>query len=625
MRSRFFIGKKLPSFSAYLGDTHGKFWSPTLGAVRGLKTFWAVLIVALVAPVGIARAAIYAEPTGDAAAWLFSPNTIVSVSLDIPQESLDSLAIDPYTYVPMTFTMVHGVTTYGPWNIEGKIKGRIGSYRPLPDKSAFKLKFSNSAQRISGLKKLTLNNMVQDPSKVHETVVYRLFRAMGVPAPRTGFANLSINGDSYGLYLNVETPDNVMLPKWYGASNTKHLYEGSYFLWNNQFDPFDVGYEVDEGDELDRSDLQTLYTLNNTSADAWFDAMDDIVDFENVVRMWAVERYSGHWDGYSYDIVNNFYFHSDAAGIFTMLPWGTDQTWGGDLDFSSVRGGSLFVNCMNAPECRRMYVDAIEDVRDVAESLNLATYASEVYALIRDHLVADPKKPNSIEDSDYYAWEAGWVIGRQIERVDSWLSLAPSTPILLGMTESEGALTVNWLPSQVTSADFALPPYPVTGYKVFWRRAGSPFWRSSDFDGPELSAATISALANGVEYEVKVAAVSQDRVWPHSDSRSFVLGLPSSVRSASAVRNNSRIRVRWMAPESFGAASEANSTYRVEMRSLTKRRWNLVHQGPLTANKLGWHVLRVRAPRLLSTYEFRIRVETDFGESSWSTVRETTG
>jgi spore coat protein CotH len=241
-----------------------------------------------------------------------------------------------------------------------------------------------------------------------------------VPAPRTGYANLTINGEAFGLYLNVENVDDVMLDKWYGADNTNHLYEGTYLGWSNQLDPFDGGYEVDEGDEDDRADLQNLYDLNNTDAEQWFDTMKDIVDFQNVVRMWAVERYSGHWDGYSADIVNNFYFHSDATNKFTMLPWGTDQTWGGDLDYSSVNGGTLFVNCMNVKRCRDMYVRAVETVRNTAQSLNLATYASEIYTGIRTHLDADPKKEHSIEDADWHASSTQSVISDQIVRVNRW-------------------------------------------------------------------------------------------------------------------------------------------------------------------------------------------------------------
>ena len=57
----------------------------------------AAILVTVSAPVGLARATIYTAPTGDAAEWLFNPTSVVSVSLDFTQGSLDALAADPYT------------------------------------------------------------------------------------------------------------------------------------------------------------------------------------------------------------------------------------------------------------------------------------------------------------------------------------------------------------------------------------------------------------------------------------------------------------------------------------------------------------------------------------------------
>ena len=43
-----------------------------------------------------------------------------------------------------------------------------------------------------------------------------------------------------------------------------------------------------------------------------------------------MERYIGHWDGYTDPGVaqpNNYYLQSEDSGLFRMIPWGTDQTW----------------------------------------------------------------------------------------------------------------------------------------------------------------------------------------------------------------------------------------------------------------------------------------------------------
>ena len=87
-------------------------------------------------------------------------------------------------------------------------------------KAAFKLKLAHTVkgQRFLGLKTLTLNNMVQDPSMVHELLAYEAFRAVGIPAPRTGYAFVRVNGADYGVYLNVETLDDVSLPRWFSST-----------------------------------------------------------------------------------------------------------------------------------------------------------------------------------------------------------------------------------------------------------------------------------------------------------------------------------------------------------------------------------------------------------------------
>jgi spore coat protein CotH len=62
----------------------------------------------------------------------------------------------------------------------------------------------DKADRFFGLDRLTLNNMVQDPTMVHEALGYQVYEAAGVRVPRTGYVRLTVNGQPYGLYLNLE-------------------------------------------------------------------------------------------------------------------------------------------------------------------------------------------------------------------------------------------------------------------------------------------------------------------------------------------------------------------------------------------------------------------------------------
>ena len=255
----------------------------------------------------------------DEAAWLFEPDHVTEIDLDLPGASRDALAVDPDEYVQATFSLTRADgTEYGPLLVGVKLKG-TGSFRALDRKAAFKLKFNEfvKGQKFLGLKKMTLNNMVQDATMLHEMLAYEAFRAVGLPSWRTGYSFLQINGESFGLYLNIETPDDVSLPR--SHPTTQHLYEG-----DKGVDLVPGGapqYEIDQGG----GDLADLEALIAGVAD--WDGIDAVADLEQMTRFWAVERYIGHWDGYTGATPNNYYLHSDAAGRFTMLPWGTDQTW----------------------------------------------------------------------------------------------------------------------------------------------------------------------------------------------------------------------------------------------------------------------------------------------------------
>ena len=80
----------------------------------------------------------------------------------------------PTEYYDATFSLTTAGGTYGPLAVGVRLKGGLGSFRPLAGKAAFKVKFNHSVagQRFLGLKKLTLNNMVQDKSMIHETLAY---------------------------------------------------------------------------------------------------------------------------------------------------------------------------------------------------------------------------------------------------------------------------------------------------------------------------------------------------------------------------------------------------------------------------------------------------------------------
>ena len=212
--------------------------------------------------------AIAPDTGGDDPAWLYDPQQVTEIDLEASAAALSQLAAVPGEYVEARVILRNGGSTYGPYLVGLKLKGHE-AFRPLEGKAAFKIKFGYavSGQSFHGLKGLTLNNMVQDPSMIAEATTSLLVAATGAPAARVGYAYVRLNGADYGLYANVENIDAVMARRW--STGTQHIYEAN--LGGEDASPGRAGeFEVDEGSSTDRSDLEALSAANAGGANGWW-------------------------------------------------------------------------------------------------------------------------------------------------------------------------------------------------------------------------------------------------------------------------------------------------------------------------------------------------------------------
>lgn len=316
---------------------------------------------------------------------LFDPMSVVTIDITLSEESRAALISSPYQYAPATFQL-HSADglSFDPMTVGVRLKSG-SSFRPLAKKAAFKIKFNkyDSYQRLFGLKNLTLNNMIDDPTMIRETIANRIFLAFDAPASRTGYAWIKVNGEDYGLYANIEKYDDIYLSKMFPDS--KHLYEGgSVDLYVGQA----ANFEVDEGDPNDISDLENFISvINTTPADQWLTEMLDVCDLTEMVRMWVTENYIGHNDGYTV-ATNNYYLHSDGSGVFSMLPWGTDRTFVEHLAFPTGTGVA-FDKCINNATCGQIYDTQLAILLNVIDTLDLDSYITQLLAAINSSIESD--------------------------------------------------------------------------------------------------------------------------------------------------------------------------------------------------------------------------------------------
>ena len=362
-----------------------------------------------------------AGATGDAGSGvdlseeIYDPTKVPRFDIELPQKSVDALnqvsgPDDARQDEYVTATLRYGSITVP--NIGLRIKGE-GSFRRLDAKAPFKLKFDEyvNDQTFLGLKRLTLNNMVEDPSFLAERLAYDFFRHAGLPAPRCNSALVYVNGAFYGVYANVEAEDKTFLSRWF-ASNDGNLYEeGQVDFVPGAEAQFDL--ETNETAN-DRQDLARLIAAVGAAKAATF--LDDIagsLDTAAFLRFTAAEAAVNQWDMYGYTVFypNNFRIYDvPATGKFVFLPWGMDMSMKpfrdsgkphialfelarrGDRSSGRVSAGLILQRCLASPSCTAAYRAAIESIIEAYESSGLETLATTYHEQIANHVASDPRK-----------------------------------------------------------------------------------------------------------------------------------------------------------------------------------------------------------------------------------------
>ena len=413
----------------------------------------------------------------------FSLDAVHDIEIHVGQDAYDSLVDNPKTYV-------HAQVRIDDVEFEDvglRLKGGFGSFTPIdetespewgnsaPGKSGFIVDFNRyvNGQNFLTLKKLTLNNIKQDPSGIEQYLGYELFRAGNVPASRSGFGRIAFNGVDKYLYALIETPDNdEFLEKWYG-SDDGNLYEGAGSdLTGDSFDYFDQ----DNGDDTSKDDLLQIATALDAiePGDDIMAALGEYLDVEEYLTFAATEMYLAHWDGYAWS-TNNFMIHHNLADdTWTYLPWGIDQlfdseellggyegvmkspgpSWespkfGLDAMFS---GGRVHALCIYFEECSEQLHQAFLDVIDRAEQIDLRGIALDARDLVEPVMHEEAQEFGDPGTVDYYMDQVVDFIDGREEALTQWL------PCLIGEFVDNDNDTFNACTEDCNDLDLGVHP-----------------------------------------------------------------------------------------------------------------------------------------------------------------------
>lgn len=359
----------------------------------------AFLALLLVSPL---RAQIEEDPA-DA---IFERGEVVRLQIEIPPPEIKKLRADPRSYV-MADVRDGSVRLQ---KLGLSLKGSAGSFRDLDDKPGLTLKANQFVpeQRFRGLRKVYLQNGVQDPSYLCELIAYDLFRRAGIAAPRVGHALVELNGRDLGLYVLVEGITRDFLARHFESPHGA-LFDG----------PGDILDDIDEdarGIFVDGADIEALRSaLREPDPRGRLRRMREVLDLDAFARFVALEALIHHWDGYALAANNYRLYHDPSRGRMEFIPAGADQVFQEPsfAVFPDMQAG-LARALVETPEGRRLYREKVGELLSlVLDRGPVMGRARAVSARLHDALARRPR-----DEREDRARAAAELIERIGERCD---------------------------------------------------------------------------------------------------------------------------------------------------------------------------------------------------------------
>lgn len=223
---------------------------------------------------------------------------------------------------------------------------------PTSSRFSFKIKFDEyiDGQTCFGLDVLVLNNLYSDDSYLREYISFEMMDELGIVAPLYSYADVTLNGNPWGLYLGIESYNNSFQKRVYGNSNG-YLYSAKTtgIVDNNSLssshDTFSsngldlkyVGRDITRysglfdnsiGATADRADnlrvVKAIEVLNNYKN---LDELEEYWDMEQIIPYLAAHTASVNSDSYSTFMSQNYVLY-EHNGKVSVLPWDYSSTFG---------------------------------------------------------------------------------------------------------------------------------------------------------------------------------------------------------------------------------------------------------------------------------------------------------
>ena len=340
---------------------------------------------------------------------LFEKDKIIDIYIDIAEKDLQDIYAYPkneeYHSADITVNGIKvenaGIRTKGNMTLSSVASSDSDRY-------SFRIKFNKyvKGQKLLGLDELCLNNCYSDPSYMREYLHYEMVREMGMEVSETAFCNVYINGELYGFYLAVEALDESFVETTYGENgNLYKMEEGASLVYKE-----DENYtysDLKSGPDKDLTSFKEFVKNLNDVQSGEKGNIESFLDVDSALIYIAANTVLCNYDSYNNSMKHNYYLYENEAGIFSVIPWDMNMSFGGresntdvGIDTPLVSGtmedSPLISKLLAVDEYKEKYYGYIKEMMAWLEKLE--DRVAELKAQIKPYVESDPSAFYTIEE-----------------------------------------------------------------------------------------------------------------------------------------------------------------------------------------------------------------------------------
>jgi len=187
--------------------------------------------------------------------------------------------------------------------------------------------FADPKQRLLGYKTLNLLNEHEDASMM-TTVLYSHIARQYMPAPKANFVKVVINGESWGIYDNVQQFNKEFLKENYKTEKGARWKvrgnpgaRGGLEYFGDRIDDYKRVFQIksDDDDKSWKALIHLCKVLNETPADRLEETLKPILDIDGVLWFLALDMALINGDGY-WVRSSDYSLFLDDKGKFHIVP-----------------------------------------------------------------------------------------------------------------------------------------------------------------------------------------------------------------------------------------------------------------------------------------------------------------